>query len=724
MTPTCDADSPDPDTASDSARAGSSYGLHGTIFAVLLLCHAAMAVLMRYPTVVYDELVYAGFARFFSGTAGMPNLYGGVYGHFGYSLLIAPLYLFKTGFQWQYHATLILNSAMMAGLYFPLFTLLSRLLRAPRRVLIAAAAVTALYPPYLLFSNYVVAENLFIPLYLAIALLFVRFLDRPTAINAILLGAATPMLYVVHTRGVGVVLSVAAIAASMAARKKIPLPACAIVLVLIAAGMISMEYAKGRIDHWSPEVLFQDRKVPLTLQTVNDVKLAILALTGQILYLMQATFGLYVLGVVFLVRRMLSAIEKRQTSVSGGIAFLLASHFSVLLGSAYFISRQQPLTRLDLLFLGRYGEGVLAPLVAAGLLFMSEAWCWRERQPLFVRTVTGTIALLSAGVVFLSRYIEVSILSILSGQLHINAIGLVGPALILPRREVELLCVASLFVLLVCAVVTRYHIMLAYSIIASLFVTCAVVAYCGAVTPSQELTVFNSLAKTPVRLDPLLERIPSGDVAYDAATWDSFTFSQYQLYHPELRFRIFDSRTFARPCCAVVIAGKKWPDAGALHFAAVGAEELSDNTLWVEDPGLAQRLAGTQSYIRLDIGSKLMPGIATSGVYPEEKGDAGEFRWTNGHGAIQVPIRPGDQATKIDLYLGALWPTPATVRIDDRVVVDETLKAGLNRFTRPLRLRPGQSSLSIAIESSTFTPPAAAEYSRTLGVEIRAIRLW
>ena len=128
-----------------------------------------MAAFMRYPTVVYDELVYVGFARFFSGTAEMPNLYGGVYGHFGYSLLIAPLYLFRTGFPWQYHATLLLNSLCMSAMYFPLFGLLSRIFPSPRRVLIAAAAITALYPPYLLISNYVVAENLFIPLYLTVA---------------------------------------------------------------------------------------------------------------------------------------------------------------------------------------------------------------------------------------------------------------------------------------------------------------------------------------------------------------------------------------------------------------------------------------------------------------------------------------------------------------------------------------------------------------------------
>jgi len=59
-----------------------------------------MAVLMRYPTVVYDELVYAGFGRFFSGTA---------------------------------------------------LGLLRRLLPVPRQVLLWAAAITTLlYPPYLL----------------------------------------------------------------------------------------------------------------------------------------------------------------------------------------------------------------------------------------------------------------------------------------------------------------------------------------------------------------------------------------------------------------------------------------------------------------------------------------------------------------------------------------------------------------------------------------------
>src|ERR1017187_4575200 len=273
-----------PISGADSRDRTPSYGLHAAVFAVLLLCHAGMAVCMRYPTVVYDELVYAGFARYFSGTAPMPNLYGGVYGHFGYSLLIAPIYLFKTGFEWQYHATLLLNSVILSALYFPLFGLLTRLFPAPRRVLIAAAGITALYPPYLLYSNYVVAENLFIPLYLAIAFLFVGFLDRPSTTNAVLLGAATPMLYVVHTRGMGVVLSAAVVVGYLAARKKVSIPACALVLALIAAGMISMEYAKARIDHWSPEVMFQDRKVPLSMRTINDIKLAILALTGQLLY--------------------------------------------------------------------------------------------------------------------------------------------------------------------------------------------------------------------------------------------------------------------------------------------------------------------------------------------------------------------------------------------------------------------------------------------------------
>lgn len=712
-----------PISGADSPHSSSYRGVHAAVFAILLLCHGGMAAFMRYPTVVYDELVYAGFARYFSRAAPMPNLYGGVYGHFGYSLLIAPLYAIRAGFEWQYHATLLLNSAILAAMYFPLFALLSRLFTAPRRVLIAAAAITALYPPYLLYSNYVVAENLFIPLYLVIALLVVRFLDRATAANAVLLGAATPLLYVVHTRGAGVVLAVAAVVGFLASRRKTSMPACALVLVLIAAGLISMEYAKARIDHWSPEVLFQDRRVPLTMRTVNDVKLAILSLTGQLLYLMQATFGLYVLGLVYLAKRMLNAFRKRQAAVSGGIAFLLASHGSVMAGSAYFISRQQPLTRLDLLFLGRYGEGVLAPIVAAGLLLAYQAWRFPEWQPAFTRAVIAAIALLSSGVVFLTRYIEVSILSILSGQLHINAIGLVGPALILPHREVELLCVASLFVLLIFALVSRQNITIAWTIIAGLFVACAVAAYAGAVLPSQDLTGFNAAARTPARLDPLLARIPAGEVAYDAARWDSFTFSQYQFYHPELRFRVFDSRTSGRPCCAVAIAGGKWPDAAALHFTAVGAEEMSDSTLWVQDPDLARRLAGTQSYVGLEIGNRMMPGIVTSGVYPEERGEPGEFRWTDGHGAIRVPIQPGDRPTKIELFLAALSPTPATVRVDGRIAVDETLKAGTNPFIRPVTVRPGQTAVSIAIDSGTFTPPASAEYRRTLGVEIRSIRL-
>ena len=683
-----------------------------------------MAAFMRYPTVVYDELVYAGFARFFAGAARMPNLYGGVYGHFGYALSIVPAFLFARGFEGQYHATLILNSVFLAALYFPLYGLISRLFPAPRRVRIAAAGITALYPSYLLLSNYVVAENLFIPLYLAIAWLFARFLDRPSIVNALLLGVATPMIYVAHTRGFGVVLCAAAIVGWMGAKKKISWATCAIVLSLIAAGMIGMEFTKARIDRWTPDVAFQDRKVPLTMHNVNDVKLAILALTGQLLYLMQASFGLYVPGLAYLAMQMVRAIRKQRTAVSAVIAFLLTSHLCVMLGSAYFISRQQPLSRLDLLFLGRYGEGVLAPLLAGGLLLTYEARRSEEWRRVFTQSAIATIALLSSGVVFLTRYNEVSILSILSGQLHINAIGLVGPAIILPRREVELLCVASLFVLLVYALVAQRYVTIGYAMVAGLFVWCAAAAYTGAVIPSQQLADFSESARTPARLDPLLARIPTGSVAYDAATWDSFTFSQYQFYHPGLDFRVFDSRVSGRPCCDIVIAGSKWPDAEPLHYTAVGAEEMSDTVLWVRDQALAQKLAGVQSYVQLELGKRSIPGVVTSGVYSEEQEGGTEFRWTDGRGVIEIPIHPGEHPAQASLDLNALWATPATVRMDGRLELDGVLQPGRNRFYLPLHLRPDENKLSVAIDSSTFTPPAPPELQRKLGVEIRSLRIW
>jgi len=675
------------------------------VFLLLVSGHAVMSIGMRYPTVVYDELVYTGFARYFSGAAPMANLFQGVYGHFGYSLLLAPIFLVKAAFQWHYHAILLLNSILMASMYFPLCGLLRRFSNGQVAVV---AAVASLYPSYLLFSNFVLSENLFVPLYLVVAWLFVRFLEQHSNARAAALGISTPMLYVVHTRGMGVVICAVVIVLWQARRQKIPWTAALLVTALAAAGVIAMEAAKVGIDRWTPDIAFQDRSLALRIHTINDIKLILLALTGQILYLIQATFGLYVLGLVYLVRKL--------SSDRGVVAFLLSSHVAVLLGSAYFIGRQLPLTRLDLLYLGRYNEGVLAPIMAAGLLLAWESRHWLQRA------AAATVALTMAGVVFLSRYTEVSVWSLLTGQLHVNAIGLLGPAFLLPRREVELLCIASALVLIIYAAVAWYRPLAASLLVAALFATCAWAAYSnGIVIPTRELTAFDTNAHTPARLDPILDRLPDGDIGYDAASWDSFTFAQYQLYHPGLHFRVFDSRAGESPCCSLAIAGPRWNAPG---FTAVGTEIHSDDTLWVRAPGLVRQLAGLQSYIAMELGNRPIPGIVTGGIYPEERVDGDDFRWTNGHASITVPLRPGNPPSHLDLLIGAVAPTTATIRLNGAVIADQKLDAGSNPIKRRVSLPAGAASLTLTIDSPTFIPPGAGAFTRTLGVQIREFRIF
>jgi 2',3'-cyclic-nucleotide 2'-phosphodiesterase (5'-nucleotidase family) len=150
---------------------------------------------------------------------------------------------------------------------------------------------------------------------------------------------------------------------------------------------------------------------------------------------------------------------------------------------------------------------------------------------------------------------------------------------------------------------------------------------------------------------------------------------------------------------------------------------MSDNALWVQDRDLARQLAGLQSYVRLEIGNRAVPGVVTTGVYPEEHAGPVDFRWTNGHGVWQVPVHPGEAPTGLALELGVFGPTPATVQIDGRVALDQTLEPGSNQFHLPLSLRPEESNLSIVIDSTTFSPTAPPGFDRILGVKIQTMRL-
>lgn len=208
-------------------------------------------------------------------------------------------------------------------------------------------------------------------------------------------------------------------------------------------------------------------------------------------------------------------------------------------------------------------------------------------------------------------------------------------------------------------------------------------------------------------------------VSYDMSVWNPFFYSTYQLLAPE-RFVQFRSEKGETPRSDLVIAGKKWKDAARLGYLFVDSESMIDNALWVNSPDLLNRAIGNKSFLGMELGSALVPGVLTEGVYGQECTGTDCMRWTDGHAKLSVSIGRNETASKISVHLLAFEKTKTRLLIDG--AEREALEVGPGRTSRTLVLEPAASgrTLSIGIESATFVPGPG---DRTLGVQIRSIKV-
>ena len=130
------------------------------------------------PTVFDDELAYQKLAQSL-GQTGQLALFGkhGLSYSPLYPLLLSPLYAFHLSGPAAYRAVLVLNCLLMALAGFPIYGIARYVLSRPRSI--AAVALSSL-APLMLFSSFVMSENLGYPLFLFAAWAMLRTVHRPS----------------------------------------------------------------------------------------------------------------------------------------------------------------------------------------------------------------------------------------------------------------------------------------------------------------------------------------------------------------------------------------------------------------------------------------------------------------------------------------------------------------------------------------------------------------
>jgi hypothetical protein len=699
-----------------NARSELVYGLAAP-YLLLVTLHLACGWPIQQPRIIADELGYLGHARYLSGTGVFPNMGTTTYYHFGYSLLLLPAFwLFGDPFQ-TYRAVVITNAFLISLLYFPVRYVLHAAVGTPRHLASAISLVTCLYPAFVLQSNFAWAESAFIPGYATLVALFWTLLRRPSYRAAVCLGTLGAFLYTVHPRALPLVPVVVVVLVGLAALRVVRWNHATAGILCLGLVFVATDLANDhlRAIGWHP-----DRRAVDVGRFVGRVFTlpthALLETAGQLLYLAQSTYGMFLIGPVYVcalawtqgLRVTLARCDRRILLF---LAFVVISSGGLLVTSALAAVRGG--SRADHVIYGRYNEGFLAVYIALGLALLCTVRVGTTRSLAIYGTVAGVAA--STGIILATRadlltrpFVGANIFGIypatqLLGGIHLATISAVS---------------AALFMALTC--VFRRSLLAGLAMVACCFVAVAAYdyeAYCRPSTPAQEPP------------DALRTRITDIGVTSLSVDWTSRhrVLRMYYLYQyllPQTRLNAFNSADGGRPAAPAVITDRYWPAAESLKARFVVAAPRTNLALWLM-PGADQYYSAAQSFMDVRLGWRRFPGVFESGFNRREGRGGTAFRWTNGAGRLVVPVEPRQKPARLGLTLVRHTQTDLRIVVNDTEVFVGRLPAGIEHIF-DLAGVPSNDWLTVQLLSEPYAPDEVESGSgvrRGRGVAVRSIRL-
>lgn len=314
-----------------------------------------------------------------SGTASLGSYYS-----FGYSLLLTPiLYLVEDSIL-AYRTAVFLNMifmciglCLMTGLLKRLFTDLDE----KCAVLIASVAVIS--PAWIFYMQTTMTEALLLSCTLAVCYLFLRFLEKPGAVSAILLALLLIYIYSVHMRAIGMVAAAVVVLIFRAVRDRDGMQRRRILIALLMTALlfaVAIAVKNGLLerlyDNASAETLRvndyagQWRKLKLLLSP-KGLLAFVQGVAAKLLYLGASTWGLAYLGLWKAGHAAVSCLRKKRMAEPKDdfwLFWFLAAVAQILVAVIYTLESAEPgAERLDLFVHGRYDELIIPLLMACGL---------------------------------------------------------------------------------------------------------------------------------------------------------------------------------------------------------------------------------------------------------------------------------------------------------------------------------------------------------------------
>ena len=329
------------------------------------------------PTIQPDEASYLATAAAIAGYQNdfASNFYG------GYSILIAPAFLIAETPSDIWSVVRAINATLFASSVFALCLLAKYF--SPTSTLrqrYAAVGVVSLYPAWVIMAGYSSAQVAFVPVFLFMLLTYLRAIHGGLGIWLIL-GVLSGVLFWVHPTGIASIIAIVCSAFYVASVRNKYNVFVVFLLVIICmvfiylGGMSWLLQEKMSISGLEPNHEYPSVEQffsPLT--SMSGIKEMVARIAGQVFYVSLGSVGLLGVGLYSLIPDLKAGVDAFNKTVLQERAVAIFIWFAlmgtIMITALVFTAKPESM-RLDEWIHGRYIEGVLAPIILAGVLNMS-----------------------------------------------------------------------------------------------------------------------------------------------------------------------------------------------------------------------------------------------------------------------------------------------------------------------------------------------------------------
>lgn len=359
----------------------------------ILIGIALICMVYAYPvlhfdsiTVINDEFGYWGIAAFLSGNLWEDLLSITPYYSYGYSLLIAPLYLLKLAPAVIYKVALLENVLFIVLGFLISISLSNKFcVKCDFKIRWLICLVTCFYTNNIIQAQIAWTETILYFLFWLLSYILVLNLEKTTYLN---MGSGIIVaiyMYCVHQRTIGIVLIyILLLIGNLIIREK-EYKKVVVSLILLVTLFLLVGKLKGYIIQslfTNAELVAmnnmqgQTSKINNILTTSSGMIKFIQSMLGKFYYISVASFYLIPIALCFCIKKIsiylkqLIIEKSNKNAINIYYLFVFLSFLSVFAITSILMYVNYG--RLDLLIYGRYMEIVVGPLLCIGLYMIAE----------------------------------------------------------------------------------------------------------------------------------------------------------------------------------------------------------------------------------------------------------------------------------------------------------------------------------------------------------------